>query len=180
MITTLILTALVLLGGLQPALQFEPGGALWRVVTCHFTHWTYEQLAWDVLALFALGVACERRDRAAFHATLLASAVVIPIAVLVFAPEIVAYRGMSGIDSALFVLLLAQNLKRSKWAVALAVAFIGKITFELFTASAVFASDLGNGVVAVPVAHIAGAITALIVSTYTHGSCASSSPCSSR
>ena len=181
MITTLILTLLALLGGLSPALQLEPGGAPWRIVTCHFTHWTYEQLAWDVLAFLALGAACERRNRAAFHATLLASAVTIPLAVRALAPEVIAYRGMSGIDSALFALLLVQESKRSKWVAACAVGFIAKLAFELFANDTVFVGSMGDGVSPVPVAHLAGALTALVIATiYTRLTCASSSPCSSR
>jgi rhomboid family GlyGly-CTERM serine protease len=173
--TTILLTLLALLAGLTPALQLERGGDWWQLLTCHFTHWTYEQLAWDALAFLALGVACERRNRAAFHATLLASAITVPLAVLIFAPEVTEYRGLSGLASALFVLLLvpggaagskpADGEKRRAESPPLhwffAIAFAAKIVFELTTSSAVFANDITP----VPVAHIAGAITALVVVT---------------
>ncbi len=170
--TTILLTLLALLAGLTPILQLERGGDWWQLLTCHFTHWTYEQLAWDALAFLALGVACERRNRAAFHATLLASAVTIPLAVLIFAPEMTEYRGLSGLASALFVLLLVED-RRSRlsssngqagWPVLhviLGAVFAAKIVFELTTSSAVFAGDITP----VPIAHIAGAITALIIVT---------------
>jgi rhomboid family GlyGly-CTERM serine protease len=161
--------------------QAEP----WRIVTCHFTHWTYEQLAWDALVFAALGIACARRDVRAFHATLLASAALIPFAVSAFAPQVSAYRGLSGIDSALFALLLVQ-LRRSPLAIVCAIGFIAKITFEASTGGAVFASDMGVDVIAVPVAHVAGALIGLAAGTiaascasYTEHACASSSPCSS-
>ncbi len=172
-----------------------------RLLTCHFTHFSYEQLAWDAFAFLLLGIACERRNRAAFHATLLASAIVIPIAVLLFAPNVTAYRGLSGIDSALFALLLTLERRRSRMVMLCAVAFAAKIAFELTTGSAVFVSDMGADVVSVPIAHLAGALVAVIVAkrervmtfelhgkrltlddqgdrtTYTRVSCDSSSPC---
>jgi len=176
---------------LNPALQLEPDGPLWQLITCHFTHWTYEQLAWDAVAFLALGAACARRHRAAFHATLLASAIVVPLAVLAFAPEVIAYRGLSGLDSALFVLLIwtaaakpplskATALpSQSRWLIVLCgVAFIAKIAFEMNTGATVFAGS----VTPVPVAHIAGAASALLVAAvYTRRTrtCVSSSPCSS-
>jgi rhomboid family GlyGly-CTERM serine protease len=144
---------------LNPALQLVPGEPWWQVFTCHFTHWTYEQLAWDAVAFLALGAACARRHRAAFCATLLASAVLVPLAVLVFAPEVIAYRGLSGLDSALFVLLLGLEARRNKLVAACAVAFIAKIVFELQTGATVFAGSVAP----VPVAHIAGAVAAALV-----------------
>ncbi len=148
---------------LNPALQLEPGGPWWQVFTCHFTHWTYEQLAWDAIAFLALGAACARRHRAAFCATLLASAALVPLAVLVFAPEVIAYRGLSGLDSALFVLAAAGRCRISRRdagvPIVLLIAFIAKIVFEMQTGATVFAGSVAP----VPVAHIAGAVAALLV-----------------
>gem|GEM_PF-6556031 len=171
---TLLAVAAALLDG--SLLELRRGGELYRFLTCHFTHWTYEQLAWDALVFLVLGMACERRNRAAFHATLLASAIVIPIAVLLFAPNVTAYRGLSGIDSALFALLLTLELRRSRMVALCAVAFAAKIVFEMTTGSTVFVSDLGAGVVAVPIAHLAGALAALPI-PYTQRTCAWSLQC---
>jgi hypothetical protein len=44
----------------------------------------YEQLAWDALVFLLFGIACARRNRGAFQATLLASVIVVPIADLAF------------------------------------------------------------------------------------------------
>ena len=168
--TTIALTIVTLAAALIDGslLELQRGGPVWRLVTCHFTHWTHEQLAWDLLAFVVLGLACERRNRRAFQATLLASAVFIPLGVMLFAPHVIAYRGLSGLDSALFALILALELRRSRsWIVAACAAgFAAKIAFELYTSSTVFVSDLGAGVAPVPIAHLAGAvIAALIAST---------------
>ncbi len=137
--------------------EWNRGGEVWRIVTCHFTHWTPEQFTWDALAFAGLGFACARRDPRAFHATLLASIVIIPLALFVAAPSLGAYRGLSGIDSALFALLLVQT-RHSRLATACAIGFLAKITFEAATGGAVFATNLGTDVIAVPAAHVAGAL----------------------
>lgn len=151
-LTVVAIAATLLLPG--SVLELQRGGEPWRLVTCHFTHWSYEQLVWDALAFAALGGTCSRRNRAAFRTTLLASAIVVPLAVVAFAPEVAAYRGLSGIDSALFALLLTTD--RRAW--PFAIAFAAKIGFEAMTGSALFATNMGAGVVAVPVAHFAGAV----------------------
>ena len=155
--TTILLTLATLAAALIDGsmLELQRGGEAWRLVTCHFTHFTHEQLAWDALAFLGLGIACERRSRAAFHATLLASAVVIPLAVLAFDPRIGAYRGLSGIDAALFALLVVSS---RNW--LLGAAFAAKVAFEMATGGGVFVAD----VMVVPVAHVAGAVVGLLVS----------------
>src|SRR5688572_20636125 len=154
------LTVVAIVATLVPgeALELQRGGEPWRVVTCHFTHWTHEQLVWDGLAFAALGIACARRNRQAFHTTLLASVFVVPAAVFLFSAEIDSYRGLSGIASAMFALLLVDSIRseRRPWlATVVALAFFAKIAFETVTGSAIFVQDLGEGVVAVPVAHLA-------------------------
>ena len=155
--TTLSLTLLAIAAALLPgsALELQRGGAPWRIVTCHFTHFTFEQLAWDALVLLALGIACEKR--AGFRATLLASAIVVPLAVLAFAPDVSTYRGLSGIDSALFALLLMSEWRRS-WPIA--VAFVAKIVIEMTTGSTLFVS--GAAFAPVPIAHVAGAVCGVV------------------
>jgi rhomboid family GlyGly-CTERM serine protease len=144
-------------------LELRPEASLLRMVTCHFTHWSHEQLAWDALAFTALGVACARRNARATYATLFASVLVIPMAVLAFAPEVGAYRGLSGVASAMFALLLTLERKRLTWsAVTFAILFASKLAFEAITGGAVFANDMGDNVVAVPAAHLAGALVGVI------------------
>jgi rhomboid family GlyGly-CTERM serine protease len=144
-------------------LELRSDPSLLRILTCHFTHWSFEQLAWDVLAFTALGLACARRNARATHATLLASVLLIPVAVLAFAPEIGAYRGLSGVASAMFALLLAFERRRLTWpVVTFTILFAGKLTLEAITGGAIFAKDLGDDVVAVPVAHLAGALIGAI------------------
>jgi rhomboid family GlyGly-CTERM serine protease len=163
--TTISLTLLTLAAALIPgsSLELQRGGAVWRIVTCHFTHFTHEQLAWDALVFLILGIACARRNRWAFQATLLASIIIVPIAVLAFAPNVTTYRGLSGIDSALFALLLTMESRRSRLVALCAVGFVMKLLFEMTTGSTVFVSAADFA--PVPIAHLAGAIIGLAIGT---------------
>jgi rhomboid family GlyGly-CTERM serine protease len=160
--TAISLTLLAVLATLLPGswLELQRGGTVWRIATCHFTHFTYEQLAWDALVFLLLAIACERRNRGAFRATLLASVVVVPIAVLTFS-NVTTYRGLSGIDSALFGLLLVTEWRRSRIVALCGVAFAAKVIFEMSTGAAVFVHS--DAFIAVPAAHIAGALVGVIV-----------------
>lgn len=140
-------------------------GQWWRILTGHLTHFTLSHLLWDVGAFLVLGLIAQRRSRAQFAATVVGSAVLISAAVLWLLPQLSEYRGLSGIDSALFglvaVTLLREQLRERSWLVAAAIAaallgFGGKIAFELLTHTALFARDLGPGVMPVALAHIVG------------------------
>jgi hypothetical protein len=160
--TSVSLTLFAIAAALLPGsrLELQRGGAAWRIATCHFTHFTYEQLAWDALVFLLLGILCARGNRGAFRATLLASIVIVPLAVLAFS-NVTTYRGLSGIDSALFALLLVSEWRRS-WIVALCgVAFAAKMVFEMKTGATIFVHS--DAFTAVPVAHIAGALVGAIV-----------------
>jgi membrane associated rhomboid family serine protease len=160
--TTLSLTLLAVAAALLPGswLVLQRGGAVWRIATCHFTHFTYEQLAWDALVFLLLGIACARANRGAFRASLLASIVIVPIAVLAFS-SVTTYRGLSGIDSALFGLLLVNESRRSRIVALCGVAFAAKMIFEMRTGVTVFVHS--DAFIAVPIAHVAGALVGVIV-----------------
>ena len=182
-IVTLLLAALALVAHGWPraaaALQLEraavAGGDWWRVVTCHFAHWSADHFAWDFIVFALLGGACEVRSRRRMVVTLLASVILIPLAVLALQPDLHTYRGLSGIDSAFFG-LLAFDLLREKVAASdrralsaiglLIVAFVAKTGFETVTGTAIFADSVSGGFVPVPLAHLvgfaAGTLTSLV------------------
>jgi len=93
----------------SPLLEFDRvavgAGDWWRVLTGHLTHFGLEHLVWDAGVFAVLGVLCERRHRRATLACLGAAAVLIPAATWLLVPEIRTYRGLSGLDTALFALL---------------------------------------------------------------------------
>src|SRR4051812_10824072 len=73
------------------ALQFDHAqiraGDIYRLLTCHWTHWNTDHLIWDAAAFFLLAAACEGRSRSRFLATLAIAAIVVPAGLFVLQPE---------------------------------------------------------------------------------------------
>jgi len=146
-------------------------GEFWRVATGHLTHWTASHLAWDLAAFALLGTLLERASRRLLVATLLASAVAISAAVWLFAPELATYRGLSGIDAALFAAvatracLIAARDRRwlaATWPAIGALAFVAKVAVESTSATTLFVAP-DAAFVPVPLAHGVGAAIGALV-----------------
>jgi rhomboid family GlyGly-CTERM serine protease len=197
-ILTLLLSAAAGILGLMPhavsRLEYErtaiAAGEWWRVFMCHWTHFSADHLMWDVGAFALLGAICERRSRVALVRCVVVSAVSISAAVWVFLPHLQSYRGLSGIDSALFVLLAVDLLRcharkggRRGVAVgvgAVLVLFAGKIVVELMSGRTLFVDSTAAGMVPVPLAHLAGAGAGLLSSISFKSLSSSGAPLTSR
>jgi len=168
LLTSLLAAAAVAIHLLPPefatALQFDraavEAGEWWRLVTAHFTHFDANHLAWDVGSFFALGWACERESRRITGLALGAAAVAITLGVWAWLPQFAIYRGLSGLDCALFALLATTFLRRParapRWVGLVALLGLGaKCGFETATATTLFAS--GAGYDPVLLAHLLGA-----------------------
>ena len=140
-------------------------GQLWRLFTGHFTHFGSDHLKWDLIGLLVLGSLAESSQRRQMVVTLLGAAAVIGSAVVLFQPQFSHYRGLSGLDSALFGLVVARMIAtgwREKhhlsWMIGgLALAGFGaKCVYELTTHSTYFATGMGYS--PVPLAHALGAL----------------------
>jgi rhomboid family GlyGly-CTERM serine protease len=147
------------------ALEYRRGGEVWRILTGHWTHFTLRHMLFDVLPFIGVGIACERKGRGRFLLCVLLSALTIPLAIFLFQPAITVYRGLSGIDSAFFGLLAGLLLRegirdQKRGIVAFVLSFLilfgAKIVYECLSSGAIFASDMGEGVVVVPLAHGVG------------------------
>jgi rhomboid family GlyGly-CTERM serine protease len=145
-------------------------GQLWRLVTAHWTHWSADHLGWDLLAFALLGALCERESRSRFLLCVLGGAGAVSLAVWGLLPAVTTYRGLSGLDSALFV-LLAVSVMRAEgeppWRLgagaAALVLFQAKILYEIWTGTAVFVQGAGLDVAPIPLAHLAGAAVGFAV-----------------
>jgi len=144
-------------------LQFDRAaigaGEIYRLVTSHWTHWSGDHLLWDVATFLILGIACERRDRARMLATTLLAALVMPAGLLILQPTLQIYRGLSGLDSALFALLcvLIARERSVAWMAIPIAAFFIKTMIELSTQSAIFVDTASAHFTPVPLAHLFGA-----------------------
>jgi rhomboid family GlyGly-CTERM serine protease len=176
LLTILLAAPAVLLfarAGLSTSLQYDRAriatGELWRVITCHWTHWSQDHLSWDLAMFVVLLLACWRFGRLRLFTTLCAAAVLIPFGVWVSLPQMQFYRGLSGLDSALFMLLAVGLLRGDDSAVhpieriticGLLVGFAGKMLFEVLTGETLFVET--TGFVAVPLAHLIGGVCGVL------------------
>ncbi len=156
---------------LAEALQYDRTavlrGELWRITTCHWTHWSLDHLLWDLAVFVGLGAACEQMNRSRYLICLAATTILIPLVVLVFLPDIETYRGLSGLDSALFSLLVIPNLdKRLSLGLGFLAAFLLKTAYEAATGATVFVSS-PTDIASVPLAHAVGALMGILLSWWT-------------
>lgn len=140
-------------------------GQWWRIGTGHWVHFSASHLGWNLLVLLAAGTWLERlRPRALLRYTLVATPL-IGLGLLVLAPAMTTYGGLSGLAVGAVVLLALTLLDaapagRAWWLVTLALV-AGKIAWEACAGVALF-SRFGPGeVVPSLAAHVLGAITAL-------------------
>lgn len=184
---TLLIAAITLAAycwpALATALEYDRSAIadreMWRLATSHVTHWNLDHLAWDLGVFVLLGVICERRNRLAYAACLGLSALLIPIGVLLLIPQMTLYRGLSGIDTALFTLLgvtLLRDAVQSRQRLAAATisalfaAVVAKTGFDLWTGSTLFVDDAAAGFTPVPLAHILGVAVGLAVGALSYPS----------
>jgi hypothetical protein len=182
---TLLLTSVALLlhtvGELQPWCELHFQSMSWsdvhRVFACHWLHWSTEHLAWDLGVFAVLGAACELRSLRSFAWTVLPSAALIPLSVMWLLPQVESYRGLSGIDTALFGLLvmtlLIDRVRESDGTGAMffglfLAALFGKISLEIATRANIFVND--ESFTPIPLSHLVGAaigVTAGLLTTQT-------------
>ena len=159
-------------------LQFDRAsvahGQVWRFFTAHLTHFGEDHLRWDLLAFVMLGAIAERISRSAFFLTVSVSAAAITVAVWLAQPQFSTYRGLSGIDSAVFGFVIADLLavglrERHGFSIAvggLALAgFAAKCTYELATGETVFV-EAGGAFASVPLAHLLGMAVGAAAGSY--------------
>ncbi|MEY4489693.1 MAG: hypothetical protein RIQ79_2201 [Verrucomicrobiota bacterium] len=181
---TLALAALACLVQASPALgaalEFRRAavnthGELWRLVTAHLAHFGADHLRWDVAALLILGVMAERENRRRFAFTLSVAALAIGLGVWLGQPHFETYRGLSGIDSALYGLVCARLLAdgwrvRHGFSIAvggLALAgFALKCGAELTSGATVFANAAADHYAPVPLAHLIGLAAGIAGATW--------------
>jgi rhomboid family GlyGly-CTERM serine protease len=147
-------------------------GDIWRLFSGHWVHYGFDHFFWDVLAFGLLAAACERRSRPRLFVCVIASALAISVSVWFGLSGLRAYRGLSGIDSALVVLLFmelwsdacrSRQPKEIVIPAACLTAFVCKVSFELATGDTIFVQSLESGMVGVPLAHVAGAVVGFLV-----------------
>ena len=140
---------------------------LWRLLTCHWVHLSWDHLFWSALTFLGLGSLCELMDKKKYYATVAASALLIPTAIWWGMPDLIVYGGLSGLDCALYALLMVLLIKREirsrsrVWVAFFSLLLVGlivKITYETVTGLTIFVSNTLSGMVPVPLAHLVGGV----------------------
>ena len=163
--------------GLAETLQFDRDalnrGEIWRLITGHFTHFGADHLRWDVIAFLAFGSLVEIRSRRAWIYCVTVGAIVISGGVMWLQPQFSFYRGLSGLDSALFGFVVTDLIREGRrlqdrlmivlGGGALA-GFVGKCVFELVSGTTLFV-EASDAFQPVPLAHLVGAIVGITVAT---------------
>lgn len=164
--------------GVGDILQYDrlaiADGELWRSVTGHWTHWSFDHFLWDTIVFVALGAICEKFCRRGYLATLLVASLVISAAIWHIDPEMELYRGLSGLCSSTFIFgvaMLARMKYREKdWtgfflSLTTGTLLIGKIIYEFTFKHAIFinSSELFSPA---PLAHLVGGAVGLGMALY--------------
>ncbi len=142
----------------------------WRLLTCHWAHWSADHLFWSGGMFALLSIVCERVSRPDYLRVAVLSALIIPLVLWIADPALQRYGGLSGIDSALFFLTLS-HIASNAWSEkqnsvlalsgVIAAGFLAKVGYELTTHTAFFAGTEG-GMYPVPLAHLVGAAIGLV------------------
>jgi rhomboid family GlyGly-CTERM serine protease len=172
----------VLLGLVAAALWWLPGwaeactacrntlvsGKWTTLVLSNLTHWNLSHLAWDLAVFLILGAIAEFRDRRNYTLVLLLCSVACPVAAFLSMPDLERYRGLSGIDTGLFMLVLLTLRQEAPRLIRLVLhmvllLFVTKTALEYVSGETIFVRDLGSHILPVPAAHVAGACAGAIV-----------------
>lgn len=174
------MTALVLFfcGDALSFLQYDraaiAAGEVWRGITGHLLHWSFEHFLWCTITFLAIGWLCESLSRKGYIATLVAAGVVIPVVSWFADPGLLYYRGLSGLASAIFV-FATEVMTRRAWVsgdwsgvwlpAGAGIAFTGKVVFEYLTGAALFV-DSPEIFTPVPLVHLVGGGAGLITACF--------------
>jgi rhomboid family GlyGly-CTERM serine protease len=141
-------------------------GELWRLLTGHWVHTDIEHLVWNLLALGILGWMIETSlGHLKLYTALITGMCVVNAWVWWFIPSLDYYCGLSGILNTLLFVILIDGWRRSRNYIfpLVVIGATAKIGFELFQSSAIFTNTSWP---AVPEAHLAGALAAVLLMFY--------------
>ena len=148
------------------------GGDFWRLVSCHWVHLNADHLLWSSMTFLLLGSTCEILDRGKFVMTVSLSAIFIPIVIWIVMPHLAVYGGLSGLDCALYSLLVALVIKHEwhnqnwTWIIFYGIMLVllpAKVIYELISGLTIFVNSSHTSMVPVPLAHLVGGIVGFVV-----------------
>jgi rhomboid family GlyGly-CTERM serine protease len=152
---------------LQQTFAFEretiEQGQFWRLWSAHLVHFSVQHALIDAAAFFIAGMIVEKKMGVHWVAwVLVVIAPTISLGLRLWSPDLMHYRGMSGLATAMIVVAMisiARNNSASRGVILLlAIAFAFKLVGEAFGVSHGL-TGLDAGVVVEWHAHVLGAMT---------------------
>jgi len=145
-------------------------GEIWRLFTGHLVHWSAEHFYLDALVFIAQGIVFEPKIGRSYARALCIAGGVIALALLLFKPDMTAYRGISGLINTQLVLgtgLLVFDPKLNNsvkgFYTAIFSVHIFKIVYEtVYRIPFFFTDTLGDMGLFTPLAHLCGVMVGLV------------------
>ena len=137
------------------------------LLTGNLTHWNTEHAFWDVLMFLVLGVMMEGDGRLRFSLLCLTAALGVSLTTLFGRADVQLYRGLSGINTALFVYLACSLLfrawQRRRWGetlvpLGLFAGFMARLIYEATTGAGIFVNTSRAGFTVLAITHVAGTL----------------------
>ena len=142
-------------------------GELWRLITCHWVHFSTSHLFYDVVVLSVTGWIIKSQNYRYLTTLCLLASVSISLMIYILLPDMARYGGLSGIAMASTVYLSLHCLRELppwRWAgLLIFLLCIGKLVFEASVSSFAlldFESDL---VVPAYLSHHVGVICGIVM-----------------
>ena len=141
-------------------------GEVWRLWSGHWVHFSASHLAWNLIVLVAAGAWLERVRPGLLLRHIAVAAPLLGLLVLAAEPRLHTYGGLSGLATAVIVLLGLHQLRtagsaRWLWAGVLALVAL-KTTHDVTRADTLLVKFSQPGVRPSSTAHAAGALIALL------------------
>lgn len=137
-------------------------GQLWRLWTGQFCHWSMLHLAGNLAAVAAICVIAGRPIRS-WLAALPVMAPLLSLLLLITAPALEHYRGLSGLIAVLVVGAAVEGRHVGR---LLAAAYVAKLGFDAFTGSQ--SALLPEGIAVAWPAHLGGLLLGLATAGWLH------------
>jgi rhomboid family GlyGly-CTERM serine protease len=143
LVLALVASAIQLGWGRRDALLYDRAailhGEMWRIWTGHFVHFGFAHYVADVGLFVVLGRVLEWRHRRRIRVFLVLTPLLISAGLVLFAPGMTRYGGLSAVNLALLVFLAAEGWQRN-W-----VDWFWPAVLLVYLAEIAFEATLGHG-----------------------------------
>jgi rhomboid family GlyGly-CTERM serine protease len=138
----------------------------WRFLTCHFVHWSWVHMVYDVGTF--VGLSWMINDKRKLFHVIMFSCLAGSLALYLFNDGMTLYRGISGVNYAILAMLLMRRIRlqqgKARW---IGMACLGciciKSIYQIFTSQAMVQTCLPTGVAIIGVVHLAGILVGVFL-----------------